>query len=128
MFLLELIRKMLHNSSIPIHSSQVNIAGRGDRVKLGAFDIHQRDIKRSTAEIVNQYAFFAGRFSISPNEPAIDPERNRGRCRFVDNVEHLDARHPPCVLRRFPAWFVKVCGDGNHRLVEFTDLQFGVRF
>jgi hypothetical protein len=72
-------------------------------------DLDDRDVERPAAKVVHRD------FRVLP-AGLVEPERERGGGRLVDDPLHLEARDPPGVLGRLPLGVVEVRRDGDDRL------------
>uniref|UniRef100_K3X9R0 Uncharacterized protein n=1 Tax=Globisporangium ultimum (strain ATCC 200006 / CBS 805.95 / DAOM BR144) TaxID=431595 RepID=K3X9R0_GLOUD len=89
---LELLHEVLDYAIVKVFAAQVGIAGRGLDFEDAFFDREQRHIERAAAKVKDQDIVLAALL--------VQPVRDRGRSRFINDAQHVQARNDASVFGR----------------------------
>ena len=116
------------DAAVPIDTAQINIPVGCDCLIVAILQLHHGDIKRSATEVVHQDTFLLLAFSIGREKALLDAKTDCCGSGLVDDVQHLQSRQSTGVLCRLSTRFVEERGDGNDRLFNRAEFQFGILF
>uniref|UniRef100_A0A7N0UQF0 Uncharacterized protein n=1 Tax=Kalanchoe fedtschenkoi TaxID=63787 RepID=A0A7N0UQF0_KALFE len=119
----ELRHEVVHQPVVEILAAQMGVSGRGLHFENPLLDRQQRDVERASAEVEDEHVLlaFTRRF-------LVQPVRDRGSGRLVDDPHDVQPGDDSGVLRRLPLRVVEVGRDSDHRVfdrlaeVGFSDL------
>ena len=116
LFRLEFGNQIIHDAFIEVVAAEHVVAVGRKHFEYAVADLHDGDIERAAAEVVNDdllaLAFF------------IEPVRQSRRGRFVDDTKHVEPRNLARVLGRLSLAVGKICRAGDdgvrRRAAEIT--------
>mmetsp|Transcript_8272 Transcript_8272/g.27507 ORF Transcript_8272/g.27507 Transcript_8272/m.27507 type:complete len:698 (+) Transcript_8272:103-2196(+) len=111
---LELLHKVLQETSIEIFTTEVRITSRRLDFEDTFFDGQQRHIKGTTTEIKHQDALVLDDFAV--DFAAIETVRERRGGWLVDDTEHVEASNGTGILGLATLSVGEIRRDGNHSL------------
>ena len=117
---LEFINQPVHDALINVIAAQVRIAVGGLHLDHAAAHFQHGNVERAATQVVHRDGFIA---------LFVQPIRQRGRCRLVNNAHHFHARDFAGLLGGLALRVVEVRRHGNHGLADlFAKEVFRSRF
>ena len=101
---LELLRDIIHQAFVEIVAAQMSIARSGADFEHTFTDVQDRDVERAAAQIEDHDGFV---FLL------VQTVGERGRCRLVDDPEHVQPGDLARILGRLALRIVEVSRDGD---------------
>ena len=117
----ELFHKMIGQSLTPIKTSQHDVTVCCQNSEAGWSVPHDGYVERSAPKVINKNGFLFC-LDVRSTELTLAPGvGQRGRSRFVDDIDDIQASDSTGVLSRFAAHVVKVIRNRDHRIGDRPD-------
>jgi hypothetical protein len=107
------IQEDLGQSAVHVVAAERAVAARRLHLEHAVFQREDRDVERAAAEIVDRER---------TARILLEPVRERGGRRLVQETQDLEPREPARVLRGLPLRVVEVRGDGDDRAADVLEL------
>ena len=119
MRVLELGDHPVDDALVPVVATEVGVAGGRLDLEHTVADLEHRHVERAAAEVEDEDRLVAAFL--------VEPVRERGRGRLVDDAQHLEARDLAGLLGGLALGVVEVRGDGDDGLVDrLAEVLLGV--
>ena len=107
---LELGDHPVDDALVPVVAAEVRVAGGRLDLEHAVADLEHRHVERAAAEVEDEDRLVAAFL--------VEPVRERGRGRLVDDAQHFEARDLAGLLGGLALGVVEVRGDGDDGLVD----------
>ena len=116
----------VHDTTVPIDSSQINITIRRDCVILSIFDLHDCHVECAAAQVINEHTLLCRRSAFGRQKTLLDTVTDSGRGWLIDDVQYLQACQLAGILSCFATRFIEERRHCDHGLLQFAQLQFSI--